>query len=180
MKIRVAMSRKASHSLVQFRSENLIMKKLIAELTIATALTIGAIFASATGALANDITVIDAFARASATPNPMSGAAYISVKNNGGEADQLLRITAEGVGSIMLHETKMSDDMSSMMETDLPEIAANSTLTMAPGGLHLMLMGLEKPLKKGENLKLVLTFEKFGPLEVSVPIGSVGALQPDS
>jgi copper(I)-binding protein len=44
----------------------------------------------------------------------------------------------------------------------------------------LMLMGLEKPLKKGENLKLVLTFEKFGPLEVSVPIGSVGALQPDS
>ena len=156
------------------------MKKLIAELSIACTLTIGAIFASATGALANDILVIDAFARASATPNPMSGAAYISVQNNSAEADRLVAISAVGVGSIMLHETVMTGDVSKMNETAAQNIPPQGALTMKPGGLHLMLMEMEKPLRKGESLTVVLTFEKAGALEVVVPIASVGAVSADN
>jgi copper(I)-binding protein len=43
-----------------------------------------------------------------------------------------------------------------------------------------MLMGLEKPLIKGETLTVILTFEKAGPVQVAVPIASIAAMAPEN
>ena len=130
------------------------------------------ILASATTALASDILVMEAYARASAAPNASSGAAYVSLKNQG-EADRLLSITSPQAAVAHLHETKSTGDVMSMEMVDTLDLAAATTLSMKPGGLHIMLTGLKAPLKKGEKLLLELTFEKAGKLAVEALVGSV-------
>lgn len=59
------------------------MRRTFVEVAVAISLTLAAIFASATGVNASGVMVMDAFARASATPTAASGAAYISLMNHG-------------------------------------------------------------------------------------------------
>jgi len=58
---------------------------------------------------------------------------------------------------------------------DLP---AGAMLDMAPGGMHVMLMDLVRPLKQGDTVELTLTFEKAGAVTVTVPVASPGAMGP--
>ncbi len=58
---------------------------------------------------------------------------------------------------------------------DLPP---GATVEMAPGDLHIMLMGLKSPLKEGGQLALELSFAKAGNLAVQVPIRGVAATVP--
>lgn len=64
----------------------------------------------------------------------------------------------------------------SMAMIETLEIAPGQTVTMAPGGLHIMLVGLPAPLKKGGKLSLELNFEKAGKIIVDVPVGGVAAM----
>jgi periplasmic copper chaperone A len=104
--------------------------KLLIEFIIAFALTLGAIIASASGAHASDISVLQAFARASATPTATSAAAYISVQNLSPIADHLTGIAAEGATMVMLHETRDADGVSMMTDIASAEIAANGAFIM--------------------------------------------------
>lgn len=58
------------------------------------------------------------------------------------------------------------------------QVAAGTTVELAPGGTHLMLLGLNKPLKAGETLQLKMTFARAGQtttvLVVDLPIRPVG------
>ena len=130
------------------------------------------ILASATTALASDILVMEAYARASAAPNASSGAAYVSLKNQGA-ADRLLSITTPQAEMAHLHETKSTGDVMSMEMVDTIDLAAGASVEMKPGGLHIMLTGLKAPLRKGEKFLLELTFEKAGKLAVEALVGSV-------
>ena len=55
------------------------------------------------------------------------------------------------------------------------EIPPGIALELEPGGLHVMLMGLQAPLVEGESFALTLTFERAGAVEVTVPIRSATA-----
>ena len=59
------------------------------------------------------------------------------------------------------------------------EIPANGSVTLAPGGLHVMLMKLQQPLTKGGQFSMTLIFKNAGRVDVSVPIYSVGASGPE-
>jgi len=48
-------------------------------------------------------------------------------------------------------------------------------VTLAPGGLHLMMMGLKEPFKQGEKVPLTLVFEKAGKIDVELAIVPLGA-----
>ena len=61
-------------------------------------------------------------------------------------------------------------------ELDGPlEIKPGETVTLAPGGMHLMMMGLKEPLKQGEKVPLTLVFEKAGKIDVELVIVAMGA-----
>ena len=66
------------------------MRKLVLEIIAATALTLCSILASTPGVLANDVMVMDAFARASATSMAKAGAVYMTLTNHGATPDRLL------------------------------------------------------------------------------------------
>jgi copper(I)-binding protein len=57
-------------------------------------------------------------------------------------------------------------------------VEPGKTVAFVPGGYHLMLMGLKGPLKDGDRVKAVLTFEKAGPVEVTFNVEGMGAQHP--
>jgi copper(I)-binding protein len=125
-------------------------------------------------AQASAIMVMEAFARASATPAATSAAAYVSLMNHG-EDDLLTGVASAAAKAAEIHKTEMEDGVMKMAPAGPLALPAHGTLQMKPGGYHIMLMGLARPLVKGEMIELTLTFEKAGSVSVQVPVGDVAA-----
>jgi copper(I)-binding protein len=149
------------------------MRKLVLEIIVATSLSLGAILALTPGVLASDVMVMGAFARASGVTTATSGVVYMTLTNQGAAADTLTSITTPAAGMAMLHESTTQNGVASMKEMSGLEIPAGGIVEMKPGGLHIMLMGLNGPLKKGDILKLTLNFEHAGAVDVDAKIGDV-------
>jgi copper(I)-binding protein len=147
------------------------MHKLILEFAAALALTLSAILALTTGVSASDVIVKEPFARASPTPQASTGAVYLKISSP--EADRLIGLFTPVAAMAHIHESKDENGVMKMEMRDSLEIPAGGEVVMAPGGLHIMLMGLKAPLKKGETIPLELTFEKAGTLHIMVPVGGV-------
>jgi copper(I)-binding protein len=72
---------------------------------------------------------------------------------------------------------KMDGSVMRMRELDGPlEIKPGETVTLAPGGMHLMMMGLKEPLTQGERVPLTLVFEKAGKIDVDLAVEAMGAM----
>lgn len=109
-----------------------------------------------------------------------TGAAYLTVRNGGTEADALLRVETSAAEKAEIHEMKMEGTIMRMRSVERLALPAGETVTLAPGGLHIMLIGLKGPLKEGETLPLRLVFEKAGTIEVSAAIQMPGARATDT
>ncbi len=149
------------------------MRRILLELSAAITLTLAAIFITAGGASASSIMIIEAYARASATPTAAAGAAYVSVMNHAAEADTLVSAATPAARTADIHMTENADGVMRMKAAGPLEIPAMGTLEMKPGGYHIMFMGLKQPLKEGDTLDVTLTFEKAGQVVVKVPVGGV-------
>ena len=60
------------------------------------------------------------------------------------------------------------------------EIAPGESVSLEPGGLHAMLMRLQRPMAKGESFSLTLDFSDGGEIVVEVPILGIAARGPES
>jgi periplasmic copper chaperone A len=157
----------------------MLMRRLIFELAFATGLTIAAVIAVVVAAHAgDDVMVLGAFARASATPAAKAGAAYFTIRNEAATPDKLTGVATDAAQSAMLHENVEENGVVSMRHLMELPIAPKETVSLGPKKLHVMLMGLKAPLKKGEHISLTLTFEKAGEVKVDVPVGDVAAEGP--
>ena len=154
------------------------MRRLFLELTAAIGLTVAAAISVVHAAHAGDVMVNDAFARASATPVAKTGAIYFTIHNDGSTPDQLTAIRTDAADMAMLHESVEENGVVSMRHIEALKIAPKETLSLTDKKMHVMLMGLKAPLKKGESLSVTLTFEKAGNVQVDVPVGDVGATSP--
>lgn len=119
--------------------------------------------------------VVGAFARASATPAAKSGAAYVSLLNQGADADRLLAVATPAAASAELHRSVMTGDVMEMEAVEAVDLEPGVTVAMDPGGLHVMLMGLAAPLREGGSIEMLLTFERAGKVTVHVPVKGVAA-----
>jgi copper(I)-binding protein len=110
--------------------------------------------------LAVDVTVANAWARATVPGQPVSGAYFdITAKADA----KLTKVVAGGnVGSAEVHEMKMDKGMMSMRPIAALPLPAGKTVTLQPNGYHVMLMDLKGPLKAGDKVPLVLTVEAGG------------------
>jgi copper(I)-binding protein len=109
------------------------------------------------------------------------GGGYLTITNGGDTADRLVSITAEGFDEVSLHETT-TDDMGVARMSHLKgvELPAGETVTLVPGGLHIMFMGLDgDPFEVGEKIPATLTFEKAGTLDVTFNVESRRGLNAD-
>jgi copper(I)-binding protein len=78
---------------------------------------------------------------------------------------------------VEIHEMKMEGNVMRMRELEHGlEIKPGATVALAPGGFHLMMMGLKAPLKQGEKVPVTLTFEKAGSIDVELEVKAMGAM----
>jgi len=115
-------------------------------------------------------------ARATA-PGQSISSAYLTIENKGSTADRLVAVSFARAKEVQLHEMKMDGDKMMMRQMTGIEIPANGTVELKPGGYHLMLMGLDSPIKDGEQLKMTLQFEKSGKVDVLFPSQAMGGMK---
>lgn len=89
---------------------------------------------------------------------PMA-AGYGQIRNDCGKAVAVVAAGSKAFGDVSLHETTLVDGVSRMRAVERLPIAAGTTVTLKPGGLHLMLMQPEVALKEGAQLPLRLSLE---------------------
>lgn len=136
------------------------MKKLFA---IFAATLIGT---SATAEMyeAGDLMIADPFVFA--TPQTArAGGGFMTVTNNGDAADTLLEVRAD-YPRIEIHTTEMEGDVAKMVHIGTLDIPAGEAVTLQPGGLHVMFMGLSEPFVEGEPVSATLVFEKAGEVNI--------------
>lgn len=150
------------------------MRKILIEVAAAILLTFAGILALSAGASASGVMITKAYVRASATPGAETGAAYVSLMVHG-DADRLVAVSTPAAKLAGLHKTELVDGVMKMEHVDGMDIPAHGRLVMKPGGFHIMLMGLTKPLKEGDEIELTLTFEKAGEVKVMAKVGGVAA-----
>ncbi len=117
------------------------------------------------------IMIHDPYARASG-PSAKAGAAFMEVMNMGSEPDRLIAATSEISKVTQLHTHQEDGDgvMKMIHVEEGFEIPAGETLMLMRGGKHVMFMGLNDPMEQGETVKVTLTFEKAGDIEVEIPV----------
>lgn len=119
------------------------------------------------------------WARATPQGAPV-GAAYLSIQTDDKTSDTLLSVATPVAGRAELHSSTMEGGIMKMRRLDKLELKPGTIHELKPMGDHLMLMQLKEPLKQGDVLKLTLTFEKAGMIEIEGPIAPVGANGPPS
>lgn len=117
------------------------------------------------------LVVTDPWARASVTT---TGAAYLVIENRGATGDTLLEVRSGAAEKVEIHTMTMDGMVMKMRRLDALPIEAGETVRLAPGGYHLMLMGLGEPLAEGMSIPLILVFEKAGDVEISAPVHAAG------
>ena len=90
------------------------------------------------------------------------GAAYLEVHNTGGKDASLISASSDISETVELHEHTMSDGMMRMRKMERIIIPPGATMTFEPGGKHLMLIGLKRPLEAGKQFWANVRFEGIG------------------
>ena len=123
------------------------------------------------------IAVESGWARASISKN---GAAYAKLVNNGKIADRLIAVKSPAARRVQLHTHIMDGNIMKMRRVEGGiAIAPGKSVTMKPGGNHIMLMGLQKKLVAGEQFPLIFVLEKAGEIKAVIRIGKLGAMGPN-
>jgi copper(I)-binding protein len=150
------------------------MRAIVTTLTLLLAV-------SAQAALAKDfhagsLDIAGAWSRA--TPKGASvGAGYVTIKNTGTAPDRLIGGIADVAAKFEVHEMSMDNGVMKMRPVQGGlEIKPGETVELKPQGLHIMFVGLKKPLKQGDQIKATLEFEKAGKVEVDFDVSGVGGM----
>ena len=117
------------------------------------------------------------WARASAGAH-RTGAAYLTLVNHGDKVDRLVGASTPAAERAELHAHLHENGVMRMRQVEAIEVHPGEPAVLAPGGLHVMLMGLAKPLEEGARFPLTLRFEKAGEVTVQVAVLKAGAAGP--
>lgn len=122
-----------------------------------------------------DLELSAAFTRAMA-PNAGSGGGFVTITNKGHRDDRLIDAKSDAANRVEIHEMKMEGDVMKMGQLeDGIIIPAGASVTLEPGGLHIMFMQVEERFVEGEMVPLTLTFEKAGDVDVMLKVGGAAA-----
>jgi len=98
-------------------------------------------------------------------PGMPSSAAYLKITNNGDQPDRLIAAESAIAKKVEIHTMEMDEGVMRMRPVDGGLIiGAGESVVLAPGGLHIMLMGLTTELVAGSHYDVTLIFEKAGAI----------------
>ena len=122
---------------------------------------------------AQSIVIDKAVARAT-VGKMANGAAFLQIANKGAD-DVLLSGSSPAASKVEIHTMSMDGNVMKMRALDQLELKAGQKLEMKPGsGVHIMLIGLKKPLAAGDKFPLTLNFRKAGKVDATVEVAEMG------
>lgn len=124
------------------------------------------------GIAADAVQVQEPYVRA-VPPGQANSAAFMKLTNTGQEDHALVKGRSNAAKVVELHTHRMEDGMMKMRRVDKIDLPAGETVRLQPGGLHVMLIGLQEPLSPGDEVQLTLHFEDGSRSSLSVPVKSV-------
>lgn len=142
---------------------------------LATALTLGASGAFAHSYKQGDIEIGHPWSRATAASAP-TGAAFLTLTETGAQPDRLISASTPAAEKAELHTHIKDNGVMRMRQVPSIELEPGKTVALQPGGYHIMMIGLKKPLAKGDHVPLTLTFEKAGTITVELHVEGAGAM----
>lgn len=105
-------------------------------------------------------------------PGQNIAAAYMEIHSS--RAVSLVKVSSPVAKMVEMHETRMEGDVNRMREVRRIDVPAGGSVALKPGGYHLMLMGVTKPLQAGQTVPFSLVFEtadgKRSSVEVKAPV----------
>ena len=123
------------------------------------------------------ITVSHAWARAT-VPSAKNGAVFLTITAPPSLSDKLIAVRSSAAEEAQLHRHIMENGIARMASIAAIELAQGKAVKLDPQGLHVMLVGLKKPLQEGDRIALTLVFEKSGDMPVEVPVLAANAAEP--
>ena len=114
-----------------------------------------------------DLEVRDAWVRATVPGQPVAGA-YLTLKSP--VAVRLIAARSEMAQAVEIHEMSLKDGVMRMRRLESLELPAGREVKLAPGGIHLMLLDLKRPLLAGEQIELDLVTAAGNPTSITTRI----------
>ena len=107
---------------------------------------------------AADIEISNIYAKAT-PPNTKNSAMFFNIKNNTNQTIKLISVSSSASKTSELHTHLHKDGMMEMVQVDSIEVPANGETKLMPGGLHVMLMDINAPIKEGDKIEATLGFD---------------------
>ncbi len=105
-----------------------------------------------------------------------AGVGYVTLTNKGTVPDKVSCVSDDASAQCQIHSMTMDGGVMKMrpVEGGL-EIKPGESVTLKPGGNHIMFVSLKHPLEQGETVKVTLKFEHAGTIDVDYPVLAMGA-----
>ena len=115
-----------------------------------------------------DITIVHPWSRPAG--QGQNGVIYLEIRNHGGADDRLLAVSTPLAEKVELHRSTMEEGVHRMEAVGSIVVPAGGSVALAPGGLHVMLVGLKFMLMAEETIPVTLTFEHAGAITTGVAV----------
>jgi hypothetical protein len=113
-------------------------------------------------------------------PRAVAGGGFMTITNTGDEPDRLVALSSPIAAVGEVHEMKVEDGIMTMRPLkDGLEIPAHGSISLAPGGYHVMLIDLKEPIVAGTDVPVTLTFARAGVVETELRAAPIGAPGPE-
>lgn len=142
-----------------------------------TALVLGLVPLVAIGGESGGLTVADAWVRA-LPPTQTNTAAYLVLGNTGGETIEVTGASAAIAQSVEFHTTREIDGYMRMEQLPGLSLAPGETVSLTPGGTHLMLLDLSRMPAPGESVRVCLRTAVGDETCTEAPVRKSGGVQP--
>lgn len=123
-------------------------------------------------ARAADIAVDDPYVRA-VPPGQPNSAAFMALKNNGGDGRSLVGAESPAADVVELHTHVNEGGVMKMRRIERIELPAGESVSLKPGGLHVMLIGLKQPLAEGDVVDVTLNYDDGSKELVKAPVRKI-------
>lgn len=149
---------------------------LLSSALLGLSLLSGNVSASSHGGHAEtSVMVHNAWVRAVPPTSKMS-AAYMVLENVSADDDHLVSAESDVAENVELHNVRKKDGMMEMYQVKSIGVPTNGSRELKPGSYHVMLIGLTRQLKVGDEVELTLNFMHAGAVTIKAPVQEGGMM----
>lgn len=145
------------------------IKTRLKQSALLTSVLLSALFSTLTLA---EVSVEDAYARA-VPPGQMNSASFMTLTNSATDNVSLIAANSAIAKAVELHNHISEDGVMKMRQVKQINIPASGSVTLQPGGYHIMLIGLNKDLSEGQEIDLTLQFSDGSNQTLTLPVKKV-------